>query len=95
MYLTLKEVRENYDWLKVCDILELSPYCLNEGIDPDIKIEITMNQAMELGLPVCRINKKILIEAYNFAHKKIFGWEEKDEGLVKRFADEMLINLMS
>ena len=32
MKLTSKELMNNYDWDKVCEVLKLNPYCINEGL---------------------------------------------------------------
>ncbi len=50
MLLTLKELMDNYDWDKVCDVLGLNPWCINEGADPNSYQEITEEQAREIGI---------------------------------------------
>lgn len=50
MKLTLKELSDYYDWRKVCTVLGLNYWCLNEGADPNSEIEISEPQAKEIGI---------------------------------------------
>ena len=52
--MTLRELSNTCDWEKVCDVLGLGYYCLNDGADPDATIELTKEQAMKIGV----INKE-------------------------------------
>ncbi len=48
---TLNELSEKYNWDKVCEVLDLDYYCLNEGTaSGDDKISITLEQAKEIGI---------------------------------------------
>lgn len=50
MLLTLRELKDNYDWDKVCKVLGLNVWCINEGADSSCYEEITEVQAREIGI---------------------------------------------
>jgi hypothetical protein len=48
---TLREVLNNYDWDKFCEMRGLNPYCINEGLaDGDDEVTLTQEEAQELGI---------------------------------------------
>ncbi len=49
--LTLRELKDNYNWDKVCEVLGLNPWCLNEGYATgDEEENITEEQAIKIGI---------------------------------------------
>jgi len=49
MKITLREAADHADWDKFCEITGFGYWCLNEGADPDTEVEITYEQAKEIG----------------------------------------------
>lgn len=50
---TIKEIMERANWNKFCNIFEINPWCLNEGLaDGSEEVEITIEQAQEIGLQI-------------------------------------------
>ncbi len=51
LILTLRELMDNYDWDKVCEILGLDPWCINVGLAAgNEEQELTEKQAKEIGI---------------------------------------------
>lgn len=48
--MTLRELKDDYDWDKVCEVFDLNPYCLNEGMHEDVTIEMNKEQAVKVGI---------------------------------------------
>lgn len=50
MLITLRELKDNYDWEKVCKVLHINPWCINEGADDDSTWHVTMHEAEQIGI---------------------------------------------
>jgi len=52
--ITLKELQDNYDWSKACEILRLNPYCLKVCVDEvemeSMEVVVNREQAIEIGI---------------------------------------------
>ena len=64
-------VLEHGDWDKFCDIVGLSVYAINEGMDKNREFSLTLKQAVQLGLLTEWVINNIERELYN-------GQEEND-----------------
>ena len=48
MKITAREALENECWSELCDLKRLNHYAVAEGMDDQIEMEITVEQAKEL-----------------------------------------------
>lgn len=63
MLITLRELKDNYDWEKVCEVLHINPWCINEGADDDSTWHVTTREAEQIG---------ILAPTFDQLHKKYY-----------------------
>lgn len=47
---TLRELSDRYDWRRVCEVMGLSYWCMNEGADSSDLVWFTEEQARRCGI---------------------------------------------
>lgn len=50
---TIGKLKDNYDWDKVCEVVGLCEWCLNEGrANRDDEVILNLEQAKKIGLRI-------------------------------------------
>jgi len=51
--ITLRKLKDNYDWDLACSVLRINPYCFNEGLaNEGDTVELTQEQVDKIGVVI-------------------------------------------